>query len=257
MRDLELGRLLRALRRRMGWRQRDCAARASVHRSTWSRLERGHLDRASLATIRDCLAVLEVRLELVPRWRGGDVERVRDRFHAALQTAWKQRLEHWGWQVWVEVSFNHYGDRGRVDLVAWHPVERLLLIIEIKTEIDDVQALLGSLDIKRRVAYVVARELAIPSFALAVPFLIVADGTTNRDRVARYAPLFSRFSLRGRTAIAWLKRPGGSPTGLLAYTDLRYATGMSVKATGSHRVRRRRSVASVEERARQPNPAGE
>ena len=31
------------------------------------------------------------------------------------------------------MSFNHNGDRGRIDLVAFHPVHQVLLVIEMKT----------------------------------------------------------------------------------------------------------------------------
>lgn len=203
----------------------------------------------TLAVMRRCLAVLEVRLELVPSWRGADLSRLRDATHASLQAVWKLRLERWGWQVWVEVSFNHYGDRGRIDLLAWHPVHRLALVVEVKSELDDAQALLGGLDVKCRVAPIVMRRLGIGPVAAVVPFVVLGDGSTSRDRLRRLAPLFSRFTVRGRAAFSWLRRPLGVPAGLLALTDLRYATGSSVKRVGAHRVRRKGAPSSVEEAA--------
>jgi transcriptional regulator with XRE-family HTH domain len=248
MRDPELGRLVRALRRRRGWRQVDCAERAAVNRSTWSLVERGHIDRMPLAVLRACLAVLEVRLELIPRWRGADLDRLRDQAHAALEALWKQRLERWGWQVRAEVSFNHYGDSGRVDLVAWHPVHRLLVVAEVKSEVADVQALLGALDVEVRIAPVLARALGLGTVAGVVPFLVVADDTTSRERVARLDTLFSRFDVPGRAAIGWLRNPGLAlvpPTSLLAFTDLRFASGGSAKSVGGHRIRVRAPTVSV------------
>lgn len=165
MRDLDLGRLVRALRRRRGWGQEDCARRARVDRSTWSNLERGRIDRMALATVRLCLAVLEVRIDLVPRWHGSQLPRLLDEWHATLQAAWKARLERWGWVVRVEASFNRFGDRGRVDLLAWHPAMRIIVVVEIKTEIADVQELLGGLDVKRRVAPHLARSMGMASHA--------------------------------------------------------------------------------------------
>ena len=196
----------------------------------------------------------EVRLDLVPRWRGADLARLRDERHAALQSAWKRRLERWGWAVWVELSFNNYGERGRVDLFGWHPVRRVLLVIEVKSELDDVQALLGGLDVKRRAAPRIARGLGLPTTAGVVPFVVLADGTTNRDRVARVATLFSRFELRGRSAMSWLRRPSDLPAGLLAFTDLRFATGSSAKSAGPHRIRVRKAQASVETAGQPPRP---
>ena len=219
-------------------------------------LERGQLDRTNLAVLRRCVAVLELRLDLVPSWRGADLSRLRDATHAALEAAWKRRLERWGWQVWVEASFNHYGDRGRIDLLGWHPVHRLLLVVEVKSEIDDVQALLGGLDVKCRVAPLVARRLGLGSANAVVPFLVIADGSTSRDRLRRLAPLFSRFTIRGRGAMTWLRRPSGAPHGLLALTDLRFATEGSAKPVGPHRVRRTRGSASVDDDGSAPMPVG-
>lgn len=69
-------------------------------------------------TLRRCLDALEVSLDLVPRWRGGGLDRLLDQDHAALQAAWADRLRRWKYDVRVETSFNHYGDRGRIDLLA-------------------------------------------------------------------------------------------------------------------------------------------
>ena len=247
MRDVELGRIIRALRRRRGWRQQDCATRAQLHRSTWSLLERGHIDRLSLTVLRRCLAVLEVRLELVPSWRGASLSRLLDEGHAALQSAWKARLERWGWKVWVEVSFNRFGDRGRIDLLAWQPLQRIMLLVEVKTEIADAQALLGGMDLKERVAPHVARSLGLAGPLTVVSLLLLAGGTTNRDRIRRVEPLFARYALRGRSAITWLRRPEeGAPRGLLVFTHLRFATGGSVSRVAPHRMRLRQQAGSVE-----------
>ena len=240
MRDIELGRVVRAVRQRRGLRQSDCARLASVHRTTWSLLERGHLDSMSLRGIRRCLDALEICLDLTPSWRGADLARLRDASHAAQQAAWKRKLEAWSWQVWVEVSFNHYGERGRVDILAWHPVQRIVLVGEAKTEVDDVQALLGTLDVKCRVVPMIARGLGIITFRAVLPSLFLAEGSTNRDRVRRLSPLFARFDLRGRAASQLLRRPaaGQMPAGLLIFSNFRNATGSSVKSVGAHRVRR-------------------
>ena len=171
-----------------------------------------------------------------------------DERHAALQSNWKARLERWGWQVWVEVSFNRFGDRGRIDLLAWHPTHRILLVVEVKTEIADAQALLGGIDVKVRVAPHLSGSLGLSAPRAVVPLLLVSEGTTERGRIRRLEPLFSRFTQRGRQAGAWLRRPDARvATGLLIFTESPFANGRSVKAVGPHRVRLRKRVASVEE----------
>jgi transcriptional regulator with XRE-family HTH domain len=247
MRDMDVGRILRALRRRRLMRQADCAALAGVHRSTCSLLERGHGDRLSLRTLRRCAAVLDVRLDLTPTWRGAELARMHDESHASIQSAWKARLERWGWRVWVEVSINHYGDRGRIDLLARLPASRVLLVCEVKTEIADAQGILGGLDVKRRVAPLVARSMGIGAVEVVVPLLLVAEGSTNRDRVRRLAPLFTQFALRGHQAISWLRQPQSASSGLLVFTKLRVANGRSVTRPGPMRIRLRRGAPSVDQ----------
>jgi transcriptional regulator with XRE-family HTH domain len=238
MRDLELGRVLRLLRRRRGWRQEDCASRAAVHRSTWSRLERGMFDQLSLATLRRCLAVLEVKVELVPNWRGAALDRLLDEEHATLASRWHRRLEKWRWQVLAEVSFNHFGDRGRVDLLAWQPARGVLLIVEIKTEIADVQRTLGSLDVKRRLARVLSAEAGWPMPAEVAVLLLVAESATNRRRVVHLDSLFGRFRLRGRPAVTWLRQPITPAQPMLIFAALSPAHGRHVRRIGRTRVRR-------------------
>lgn len=253
MRDLDLGRVVRALRRRRGWRQQDAAVRARIHRSTWSLIERGHLDRLAVGTLRGCLAALEVRLDMVPRWRGAELERLLDEHHAALQAGWKQRLERWEWEARVEVSFNRYGERGRIDLLAWHAPLRILLVMEIKTEVVDGQGLLGGMDVKVRLAPFVAAGLGWRNPSLVLPALVVADDSTNRRRLARIQPLFTHLTRRGKAGISWLRRPQVSPGGLLVFSVLSPANVRRTMRVGAHRVRRHSSTPSVEQL--RPGPA--
>ena len=64
-----------------------------------------------------------------------------------------------GWIVEAEFTFNDYGDRGSVDLLAWQPGRRALLIVEVKTSLTDLQAMLMSLS---RKAYEYFSELVLP-----------------------------------------------------------------------------------------------
>ena len=227
MQDVQIGRVVWALRSRRGWRQLDLARRAGISRATVSVIERGHLESVSLPALRRCLGALDVRLHLVPRWRGADLDRLLDDQHSRLQALWAHRLERWGWTVLPEVSFNRYGDRGRIDLLAWHPARRVLLVIEIKTQIVDIQGLLGPLDVKLRVAAGIARERGWDPPLAVVPVLVVAESSTNRRRIASRAPLFRQLAVRGRAAISWLRRPGDPVTGLLVLSDLSPASTSS------------------------------
>lgn len=142
--------------------------------------------------------------------------RLLDSRHAALQNHVAARLAAWGWLVRPEVSFNHYGDRGRIDLLAFHPPTGVAAVTEIKPTLDDVQETLGRLDVKVRLGAQIAARFGWAVHA-SVPLLVLGEGTTQRRQVASHEALFG--SLRsGRSAIAWLREPAGpTPVGLLVF----------------------------------------
>ena len=138
-----------------------------------------------------------------------------DARHARIQNWLVELLRHGGWVVEAEVSFNHYGDRGRIDILADHPVRRVLLVVEIKTRIDDIQDLLGRLDVKRRVAPMLAQQSDWKPDRV-VPALILQEGTTARRQIRSHPALFAWFVLRGRSAMGWLRSPTAAvPRGIL------------------------------------------
>jgi transcriptional regulator with XRE-family HTH domain len=212
-----LGRLARMLRVRQRITQSMLARRAGVSRRAVSLMECGHADRLHLSAILAIAAGLGARLDMRLLWNGPELDRLLDARHAALAQAVKVLLERAGWIARVEVSFNRYGDRGRIDLLGWHPGTRILLVLEIKTELVDVQALLGSLDVKVRVGPAVAERFGW-EVSSAVPAIVFAEDRTTRHRLISLASLFDRFELRGRRATAWVRHPIGTPGGLLWLT---------------------------------------
>ncbi len=200
-------------------------------------LNLGHAGRLSVRIARSIASAVDLPLNWDIGWQRQEIDRLLDADHSALAALWADRLEKCGWTVRSEVSFNRYGDRGRIDILAFHLVERVLLVIEIKTVLVDAQALLGSLDVKARVCPSVAREIGWQPRHV-VPAIVLLDGTTQRRRLSALAPLFSRYSLRGREAATWLRGPAGSPTGILTFTELPSNAGSDVRRAGRRRVRR-------------------
>src|SRR6266508_913264 len=133
MRDLEVGRLLRLLRIRRGWRLRDVADRAGLSLATIGRTELGSI--TSVAVVRAHAAVLDIRVEWRVVGRGADVARLLDEEHAAIVEALAASMGRQGWRVEVESSYNEYGERGRIDLLAFDPGSRELAVVEVKTEL--------------------------------------------------------------------------------------------------------------------------
>jgi transcriptional regulator with XRE-family HTH domain len=234
--DIQLGRTVRLLRHRRGWRQVDPAHEAGVGRGDVSHLENGRARILRVEAVRRAVEALGARLRWDAGWRGPEFARLRDAGHAPLQNLTKVGLERLGWLVIAEASFNHFGERGRIDLLAFHPSTGSLLVIEIKTTIADIQELLGALDVKVRMARHVAVEQRWRPIAV-VPCLVVAESATARRRIAAHAALFSRFALRGRPANAWIRRPAERVSGVLVFRFQSDAHPRGVSRTNRLRVR--------------------
>jgi transcriptional regulator with XRE-family HTH domain len=204
----------RAVRRRRGWTQAQVGAASRVSQSTVSRLERGHLSTLSLAVIERAAAALDLRVELRARWRGGELDRLVDRDHAALGGSVVRWLMAAGWEGRPEVSFSRYGERGVVDILAWHAATESLLVIELKTMLVDLQDLIGGVDRKLRLAPFVAGPMGWNAASVS-GLVIIGDGRTNRRRVADHRQLLhAAFPADGRSARAWIRHPAGAMRGL-------------------------------------------
>jgi transcriptional regulator with XRE-family HTH domain len=235
--DLRVGALVRAIRHRLGWTQRQLGRRAGVSQGLVSLMERGHLDRLTVRNARRIAAVLEVQLPFVPRWRGGDAVRLIDAGHSAVVEHLVRTLRSSRWDVVVEYTFNHFGDRGSVDVLAWHPDRRALLVVEAKTRLLDVQATLAVLDRKARVVPALVRgERGWNPIHLGV--VIAMPGTTaNRSAVSRHAATFaSTHPIRSLPVRRWIRHAAGRMNGLWFVSESNLVRGTGGR-TGRKRVR--------------------
>lgn len=215
MNGQRLGSLIREMRLKRGLRQSDLATMTGVAQTTISLVERGHWDHLSVETLERVSSALDIRVDVVGRWRGGDADRLLNRRHSELAAAVASFVvSSPGWTIFPEVSFSIYGERGVIDLFCWHAEARHLLIIEIKTEFVDVNELLGTLDRKARLARTVAHERDLDPYLVRV-WLIVSDTPTNRRHAKQHAVLLdARFKLDGRSFAALLRNPVAVTTGL-------------------------------------------
>lgn len=209
MHDIVVGRLLRALRRRRDWRQSDLAARAGLSQSQVSTLERGHLEASTLASLRRTFAALDARIELVPSWRGADLERLLDEDHARLVAIVSGRLEALGWTAVTEVTYSEYGERGSIDVLGLDAAHRACVVIEVKTAITSAEAVGRKLDEKTRLApgIVAARWDWRPA---SVARILVLPETMRLRRRIDAEPALRRMLPPAASDIrAWLRRPAG------------------------------------------------
>lgn len=215
MDDLQFGSVIRAVRKRRGLAQADLARLAGVSRATVSLVERGHCERLSLATLKRVAAAMEVKTELLARWRGGELDRLLSRRHSLLAESFAAFvLAHAGWIVEAEATFSIYGERGAIDQLAWHESTAHLLVVELKTALVDINEMLGTLDRKRRLARSIATERGWRP-ALVSVWLIVEDTHTNRRRAAEHRVVLStRLSVDGRRLRSFLLNPSQAASGL-------------------------------------------
>ena len=182
----KVGRAVRTLRVRRGWRQEDLGRAVGVSRSVVWRVERGRRPGITIDTLDALAAALGASIDLVLRWEGEGLDRLLDEGHARLVDEVVRRLTALGWVVAVEVSFSRYGERGSIDVMAWHPERRALVVIEVKSVTPDMQAMLSGIDRKARLGPAIARERGWPA-DVAARVLVIWDTTTNRRRLAAHA----------------------------------------------------------------------
>ena len=234
---VRIGLSFRALRRRRRWTQQRLALEADLARSTIARIETGHADEATVRTLIRVATALGATVSVRVLWHGEGLDRLLDAAHADLTDRMLELLGDLGWQALPEVSFNNYGERGSIDILAFHEPTRSLLVIEIKSVVPDLQSMLETLDRKARVALAVARGRGWQATSVS-RLLVLPDDRTARRRVDRHRMTFDTV-LPARTAAVrrWLAAPIGRLAGILFLSGVRHAVT-------------RHRVAAVADRAR-------
>jgi transcriptional regulator with XRE-family HTH domain len=207
--DQRIGAALRLVRRRKGWSQEELARKAKVSQPRVSRMERGHIGSMRLDDVRRVAAALDIRIDVYARWRAGDLDRLLNARHSELH----ELVARWfadelpEWVLAPEVSFSIYGERGVIDILAWHEKTGSLVVIELKTAVTDVNELLGTMDRKKRLAAQVASERGWNAKTVSA-WLVVADTRTNRRRLDAHMAVIRNAFPDGTWAIRrWLRRP--------------------------------------------------
>lgn len=189
-------------------RQADLSEKSGVSQRTVSEIELGRLEHVRLETLRLVAEALDVRVSVDAWWRSGRIDHLLDRGHAALVEHVVRTLRDVGWIVRVEVTFNEYGERGSADVVAWHPVERAILIVEVKTRIDDTQEATSTFSRKVRILpAILARDEGWDALTVG-RVLVLADTRVNRALVRDHAATFDTIWPARTVAVRrWLRRP--------------------------------------------------
>jgi transcriptional regulator with XRE-family HTH domain len=218
-----VGPAIRENRLRLGWSQRDLAREAHVSQSLVSRTERCITDVVSLAEVGQMLDALGVRIDMAfraPLISGGPAER--DAAHAHLIAYAEGRLRRAGLQVAREVPIGSDRVRGWIDLLAWRAPDRLLIVVEVKADIDDLGALERQVSWYEREAWDAARRLGWRPSRVGVVLVALAS-RRNADFVRRHVDALRRRFPTSPSGLSSMLagRSAGMPVRALAFVDPR------------------------------------
>jgi transcriptional regulator with XRE-family HTH domain len=212
---VRFGLAMRALRHRRRWTQQRLADAIGVSRQVIGRIEGGQADRVAVHTLIRTASALGATLSVKLLWHGEGLDRLLDAAHADMTERVLRLIQDLGWVASTEVSFNIRGDRGTIDLLAFHASTGSLLVIEIKSVVPDLQTMLGTLDRKVRIAPDVARERGWQVRSVS-RLLVLPDDRTSRRRVERHSGTFdTTFPARTADVRRWLRDPDGRLAGIL------------------------------------------
>ena len=157
-------------------------------------------------------------------FRGEDLDRLLDAAHAGLVDRVIAILREHGWEVVPEATFNHFGERGSIDILAFHPGTGALLVVEVKSVVPDMQAMLSGIDRKTRIAPIVARQRGW-AVRETSRLLVLPDDRTARRRLGQLATTVDQaLPLRTRAVARWLQAPDGAMGGVLFLSGVRGTT---------------------------------
>jgi len=206
------GASVRAVRVSLGLRQRELARRIGRTQSRLSLIERGRILGLSIAEAEAICEALGATFVLgieAPVLVAGP--RQRDAAHARCVAYVARRLARDGWIVQREVPVGTPGRPGWIDVLAFNPETRVLLVIEVKTELVDFGGLERQLGWYVREARRAARRYAwVPISVEPVALLLATQ--LNDERVRdNGASIHQAFPRRWRDLMRVIRgeNPGG------------------------------------------------
>lgn len=181
--------------------------------------------------VRRVLDALGGRARVTAWYNGATADRLLDERHAGILEQGIGLLGAWHWATLTEVTFNEYGDRGSIDLLAAHASTRHVLVGEVKASLGSLEETNRSLDVKVRLAPKIAKErFGWPPVAVSRVLIVPADRTIRRT-IERHAQTFAAaYPARSREFKRWLRRPDGTIAAVWFVTEV--ANDDSMTTTG-------------------------
>jgi transcriptional regulator with XRE-family HTH domain len=195
---ITFAQLCRTTRRRLRLTQQQLGEAVGISHGYIARIELGQAD-PSLGLVERIAAALELDIELVSRAPVVIGEgRQRDLVHARCSGQVDRRLRAVGWLTAREVEIVHARSHGWIDLLAFDPATGTLLVIEIKTRLDDIGAVERQLGWYQRSAFGAAQRLGWrPRRVLGWLLILASDEVedvirANEDLLSRAFPVRAR-----------------------------------------------------------------
>jgi transcriptional regulator with XRE-family HTH domain len=193
--------------------QRHLALAVGVSRGYIAKVERGRAN-PTLGVVERISAALQLEAELVLRAPVvvGD-RRQQDLVHARCSGYVDRRLRGAGWLTSREVEIVHARSHGWIDILAFDPGTGRVLIVEIKTRLDDLGSIERQLGWYERSAFDVARQLGWHARRIVSWLLLLASEEddaavrANREVIARV------FPTRARAMTTWMADGGATLNG--------------------------------------------
>ncbi len=178
--------------------QQALAAQVGVTRSYIARIERGEAN-PSIRLIEDIADALGLELDLAarpPLILGGGL--VRDVVHARCSAYVGRRLRGHGFETAREVEIVYGRSHGWIDLLAFDPRTGTVLLIEVKTRLDDLGAIERQLGWYERSARSAAREQGWEPRRVRSWLLVLASDEIDQTLRANRGFFDIAFPLRAR-----------------------------------------------------------
>ena len=205
---LTLAHRCRQTRTELDLTQQQLADRVGLKRGYIAMIEGGRAN-PSLKAVERLAYALDMEVDLVIRpTRVVGSPSVRDAVHARCSGHADRRLRSAGLLVAREVEIVHARSHGWMDLLAFEQRSATLVIVEIKTHLDDLGSVERQVGWYERSAFDAARRLGWRPRQVATWLL---ETTANDITIQEHRDIFDgAFPVRARVADAWL-RSGGSP----------------------------------------------
>ena len=239
-----VGKVHRRLRIRARLTQEGLAKESGVSPEKISRIEADLLEALRFEDVERSLGALGAELEVRARYRGAEADRLLDEGHARLVAFVVDVLRRHGWDARVEVTYSEWGERGSYDVLAWYPAARVLLVVEVKSELPSVEGTLRPMDAKLRLARKVAGERFGWQPLIVGRVLVLPEDRSARRAVDRHATVLRQaLPADSRAFRSWLRAPS-EPIAAVWFVSDPSKRGWQRNSSAVHRVRRPRAATS-------------